>query len=216
VALVTRQRCFVLVTVALFALTGAALLLPRTAHDMALALPLEAIPTTVGPWRPAPPPPDEILPRDSRANDSLARGYTDGARTTWTAIGYYPNQTETRRPATGTLVYPSSGWTDLSSEAVSIPLPGAPALPATLIVVRRGDQRVVILYWYQLPGGTIGSDHLYRARLMWNRIVHRRADGALIRVASPLPAGGSPAQVIGQQAEFLRAFLPELSRSLPR
>ena len=105
VALVTRQRCFVLVTVALFALTGAALLLPRTAQDVALALPLEAIPTMVGPWRPAAPPPDEILPRDSRANDSLARGYTDGARTTWIAIGYYPNQTETRRPATGTLVY---------------------------------------------------------------------------------------------------------------
>src|SRR4030095_600177 len=125
-------------------------------------------------------------------------------------------RTQISRPATGTLVYPSSGWTDLSSEAVSIPLPGAPALPATLIVVRRGDQRVVILYWYQLPGGTIGSDHLYRARLMWNRIVHRRDDGALLRVASPLPAGGSPAQVIGQQAEFLRAFLPELSRSLPR
>ena len=50
----------------------------------------------------------------------------------------------------------------------------------------------VILYWYQLHGGTIGSDHLYRARLMWNRIVHRRADGALIRVASAAPP---PAEV---------------------
>ena len=118
--------------------------------------------------------------------------------------------------ATGDLVYPRRGWTDLSSETVSIPRTGASALAANLVQVRRGDQRVVILYWYQLPGGTIGSDHLYRARLIWNRIVHRRADGALVRVAAPVPPDGSPAQVIAQQAEFLEAFLPELSRSLPR
>jgi EpsI family protein len=216
VALVTRQGRFVLVTVALFVLTGTALALPRAARDIPLPLPLDAIPTVIGDWRPAPPPPDEILPRDPRAADNLVRGYTDGTRTTWVAVGYYPNQTDTRRPATGNLVYPSSGWTDLSSETVSIPLTGAPALPANLVLVRREDRLVVILYWYQLPGGTIGSDHLYRARLMWNRIVHRRADGALVRIAAPLPTGGSRAQVIAQQTEFLRAFLPELSRSLPR
>ena len=216
VALVTRQRRFALVTVVLFVLTGTALALPRAARDMPLPLPLDAIPTALGEWRPGPPPPDEILPQDPRAASELVRGYTDGTRMTWVAIGYYPNQTDTRRPATGILVYPSRGWTDLSSESVSIPLAGAPALPANLVLVRRGDQRVMILYWYQVPGGTIRSDHLYRARLMWNRIVHRRADGALVRVAAPLPTGVSPAQVIAQQAEFLRAFLPELSRSLPR
>ena len=212
----TRQGRFVLVAVALFAITGAALALPHTAQDMPLPIPLDAIPTVLWEWGPAPPPPDEILPRDPRAADNLVRGYTDGARTTWIAIGYYPKQTDTHRPATGNLVYPSSGWTDLSSETVSIPLAGAPPLPANLILVRRGDRQVVILYWYQLPGGTIESDHLYRARLMWNRIVHRRADGALVRVAAPVPTGGNPAQVIAQQAEFLGAFLPELSRSLPR
>ena len=211
----TRQGRFVLVTVALFVLSGTALALPRSARDMPLPQPLDAIPTALGEWRPAAPPSDEILPRDPRATDSLARGYTDGTRTSWVAVGYYPNQTDTRRPATGNLVYPSSGWTDLSSETVSIPLSGAPALPANLILVRREDRRVVILYWYQLPGGTIGSDHLYRARLMWNRIVHRRADGALVRVAAAVPPDGSPAQVIAQQAEFLEAFLPELSRRLP-
>jgi len=215
VALVTRQRRFVLVTVTLFVLTGAALASPRAAQDMPLPLPLDSIPSVLAEWRPAAPPPDEILPRDPRAADSLGRGYTDGTRTSWVAVGYYPNQTDTRRPATGDLVYPRRGWTDLSSETVSIPRTGTSALAANLVLVRRGDQRVVILYWYQLPGGTIGSDHLYRARLIWNRIVHRRADGALVRVAAPVPPGGSPAQVIAQQAEFLEAFLPELSRRLP-
>lgn len=215
-AIVKRHRRFVLVTVALFVITGAALAMPRAAQDRPLPLPLDAIPTVLGEWRPAPPPPAEILPRDPRAAESLARGYTDGHRTSWVAVGYYPNQTETRRPATGTLVYPSSGWTDLRSETVSIPRDGTSPLSANLVLVRRGEQRVAIVYWYQLPGGTIGSDHLYRARLMWNRIVYRRADGALVRVAAPLPTGGSPAQVTAQLAEFLRAFLPELSRSLPR
>jgi EpsI family protein len=214
----SRQGRFFLVTMTLLVTAGAALALPRGARDVPLLIPLESLPTTLGPWRPAEPPPDEVLPRDPRAAQSLARGYTDGTRTAWVAVGFYPNQTEGQRPATGSLVFPSRGWTDLTEEAVSIPVSGAgaSALPANLVRVRRGDRRVAMLYWYHLPGGTVGSDHVYRVRLLWNRLAHRRADGALVRVAMPLPADVSPAAVVAEQAEFLRVFLPELSRSLPR
>jgi EpsI family protein len=214
----SRQGRFFLVTMVLLLTAGAALALPRSARDVPLLVPLESLPTTLGAWRPAEPPPDEILPRDPRATESLARGYTDGARTAWVAVGFYPNQTEGRRPATGSLVFPGSGWTDLREETVSIPVSGAAAsaLPANLVRVRRADRRVAILYWYHLPGGTVGSDHVYRARLLWNRIAHRRADGALVRVAMPQPADVSAAAVVAEQTEFLRVFLPELARSLPR
>jgi hypothetical protein len=50
---------------------------------------------------------------------------------------------------------------------------------------------------------------------LWNRIVHRRADGTLVRVAIPVPEDVSPSALIADHAEFFRAFVPELSRSLP-
>ena len=214
----TRHARFFLVAMALLAAAGAALALPRDAREVRLAVPLEAIPTVLGPWRPAEAPPEDLLPADPRAAESLLRGYTNGAVTSWVAVGFYPKQTEDRRPATGSLVFPGSGWTDLSEEAVRIPLggPGGGTMSANLVLVRRGERRVAILYWYQLQGSSIDSDHLYRAALLWSRVVRRRADGALIRVATPVPAGGSSATVVAEQAEFLRAFLPALWRSLPR
>jgi EpsI family protein len=135
----------------------------------------------------------------------------------WFAVGFYPNQTEGRRPATRSLVFPSSGWTDLSEETVSLPMagPNGRALAANLVMVRRGDRRVAILYWYQLAGATIESDHFYRAQLLWNRLVHRRADGSLVRVAIPVPVAVDPSALIADHAELIRAFVPELSRILP-
>ena len=213
----TRQRQFFLVTVVLLATAGAALALPSGVRDVELALPLDAVPTVLGAWQPAEPPPEEILPRDPRAAQSLSRGYSNGARLAWVAVGFYPNQTEGRRPATRSLIFPSSGWADLSEETVSLPMagPNGPTLPANLVVIRRGDRRVVILYWYQLAGSTIESDHFYRAQLLWNRIVHRRADGTLVRVAIPVLEAVSPSALIADHAEFFGAFVPELSRSLP-
>ncbi len=216
-AIVTRQRQFFLVTVVLLITAGAALALPSGVRDVPLTRPLDAIPDVLGAWQPAEPPPDEILPRDPRAAQSLARGYSHGARLAWVAVGFYSNQTEGRRPATRSLVFPSSGWTDLSEEIVSLPMTGANgrALPVNLVVVRRGDRRVAILYWYQLAGSTIESDHFYRAQLLWNRIVHRRADGTLVRVAIPVPVDVSPSALIADHTEFIRAFVPALARSLP-
>ena len=35
------------------------------------------------------------------------------------------------------------------------------------------------------PASAVASDHWYRARLLYNRLVHGRTDGALVRIASP-------------------------------
>ena len=154
--------------------------------------------------------------RDPRAADRLVPGYSDGARTIWVAVGVLP-EPERHPPARDRRSRLSEPGAGPIRARRRVHPPGR--RPCPLREPRPGparDRRVVILYWYQLPGGTIDSDHLYRARLMYNRIVHRRADGALVRVAAPVPTDGSPAQVIAQQAEFLGAFLPELLRSLPR
>ena len=74
---------------------------------------------------------------------------------------------------------------------------------------------VAILYWYQIGRHSIGSDHGYRARLLFNRLVLGRGDGALIRVASPVPSTQDVTRVVARQMEFVRVFYPELLRSLP-
>jgi EpsI family protein len=214
---VTRQRRFFVIALAMLGAAGTALAVPRGAADVALRQPLDAVPTVLGPWSLAAPPAEEILPPDPRATQSLTRGYARGARPVWVAVGYYANQTEGRRPATRSLVFPASGWTDLSEERISLPASGPAGRPlaANLVVVRRGERRVAMVYWYQLADRLIESDHLYRARLLWNRLAEGRADGALVRVALPLPDGASAAAVVAEHAEFFHMFVAELARTLP-
>lgn len=59
-------------------------------------------------------------------------------------------------------------------------------------------------------------DHWYRLLLFYNRVVRRRAEGALVRIASPIPEGVTPAAVLATQTAFLEAFYPDLLRSFAR
>jgi EpsI family protein len=98
-----------------------------------------------------------------------------------------------------------------------LPVAGAPGgrLNANLVLIEEGGRRYAIAYWYQIGQAPLASDHWYRVRLLYNRIVHGRTDGALIRMASPVASGEDPAVVVARYARFLGVFYPELLRRLP-
>jgi EpsI family protein len=153
-----------------------------------------------------------LLPPDPRAERHLIRTYQDGkGEPVWVAVDYYSSQAQDRRPAARELVFPARGWTDLSEQAVNVPVDtSGHSLPANLVTMRVGSQRVAIVYWYQLRERSVASDHGYRALLAWNRIVHGRRDGALVRLAFPLTGENTPDACVARAAEFLRAFYADL------
>ena len=81
--------------------------------------------------------------------------------------------------------------------------------------MRRGTDRFAILYWYQLPGRAIASDHWYRAHLLWRRLLHGRADGALVRIAFPLAAETAVQAALETRADLLRELPGEVTGRLP-
>jgi hypothetical protein len=72
-----------------------------------------------------------------------------------------------------------------------------------------------VLYWYQAASRSVASDHVYRAWLVYNRLVHHRSDGALVRLIMPVGERGDMAP---QEAllQFAYVFQPALARTLPR
>jgi EpsI family protein len=106
----------------------------------------------------------------------------------------------------------------VSEERLDVPAGGRleRSVPASLLVMRSPEQRVAVLYWYQLPGRAVASDHGYRALLLYNRLVHRRADGALVRVAAPVRAGDDVRAIVTKQVSFIQAIYPDVLGSLPR
>jgi EpsI family protein len=161
-------------------------------------------------------PPAHAFAADAGAQESLLRAYDDGAGQVWVAVGYYPYQAEGQRPAAQELLRPGRGWNELTEERVRLRPAGADPLDANLVVMRTGELRVAVLYWYQIGARSIASDHGYRAFLIYNRLIHRRSEGALVRVGLPVAAAEDPAAAVARAVEFVRGFYPELVRALPR
>jgi EpsI family protein len=213
----SRPALFSLVALALCATAAVVIAAPRAVHDVSPSTPLEFVPHRLAGWRAAEDAPASVLPADPGAPERLARAYDKDAQRVWVSVSYYPNQAEGRRPPARSLMFPGQGWSDLSEEAVSVPLPeGGGRLPATLVLMRSRERRLAILYWYQLQERAIASDHWYRAALLYNRLVRGRADGALIRIAIAMPETTGAAEALAVHEDFIRAFHPELLRRLPR
>ena len=212
-----RPALFSLVTLALCATAAVVIAAPRAVHDVPPAMPLEFVPLRLAGWVATEPGEASVLPMDRGVPEHLGRAYDKDGQRVWVSVDYYPNQAEGRRPPARSLLFPSQGWSDLSEQEVSVPLPGgAERLPATLILMRSRDRRLAILYWYQLQGRGIASDHWYRATLLYNRLVRGRADGALIRIATAMPETTGAAEALAVHEDFIRVFHPELLRRLPR
>jgi EpsI family protein len=216
-ATVRRRARFFLLAVGLI---GAAVAMANVAREPGQPPPsiaLGRIPTVLPGWSSTDRVPAGVMPPDPSAETELIRGYQNGTQTVWVSVGYYTRQSQGRRPAARRLLFPGSGWTNLSERSTRIVLDGAPAgtIPATQIVVEAEGRSLAILYWYQIGRHSVGSDHWYRAQLLFNRLVHGRSDGVLIRIASPVPSARDVAPVVAKQMEFVRVFYPELLRSLP-
>ncbi len=213
----SRLALFSLVALALCASAAAVIAAPRVVHDVSPSAPLAFIPHRLADWRAVEDGQPSVLPVDPGVPEHLARAYDKDGRRVWVSVGYYPNQAEGRRPPARSLMFPRAGWSDLSEQSVSVVLPGEGGrLPATLVLTRSPERSLAILYWYELPGRAIASDHWYRAALLYNRLVRGRADGALIRIATAVPETTGVAEALAVHEDFIRVFHPELLRRLPR
>lgn len=165
-------------------------------------------------WRAGPEPPAFVLAADPRAGASVLRAYADGGGSVWLALDYYPDQQPDARPAARHLVFAGRGWTELRERrhAVTLREPPGATVRTTLVEMRRGDERYVLLYWYQAGPASTGDDHWYRLLALYHRLVRGRPDGALVRVATRVD--GSEDAALARLDAFVNAFYPELLRAM--
>ena len=147
--------------------------------------------------------------------DFMMRRYTASGRLPiWLYVGYYESQ------RTGVIIHspknclPGSGWNILKSERVTIHMPGsASGLTINRVIVAKGQDRQLVLYWYQERGRVVASEYWGKAYMVWDSIMRRRTDGALVRVSAPI--AGSEEEAYGEVVEFSRRIFPLLTNFLP-
>jgi len=112
------------------------------------------------------------------------------------------------------LCLPGAGWfikqnrvRRLASED-----PGHAGLNLNELVVSRGEEKELVYYWYQGRNRNFTSEYAAKFYMVWDGLWHRRTDGALVRVITPL----LPNRTVSEQRRTLDAFALAASRTLQR
>ncbi len=153
-----------------------------------------------------------------RADDTLNRVYVNPGRTASASlfIAFFKTQRYGQAPHSPKNCLPGSGWEPTDDSKVPVAVDGrAEPIVVNKYVISRGDQKSLVLYWYQSHSRVIAGEVSAKLWLVADAIRTRRSDTALVRVIVPVLDG----VVEGAERtarEFVRVSFPEIIRHLPQ
>ena len=179
--------------------------------------PLAAFPIESGPWRMYQDMPIEKEVQDVlRADDTLNRVYVGpGGAAAYLFIAFFKTQRSGQTPHSPKNCLPGAGWEPMESSPLQIAVPGrGEPLVSNRFVVARGDEKSVVLYWYQSHGRIISDEFAAKFWLIADSIRYHRSDSALVKIV--VPVHGSDVDGATKTAvEFVQAVYPAVSKQLP-
>jgi EpsI family protein len=208
------------VAAALLAVAAIFLHLRSRAETIPAHRDLAAFPMQLGDWRGR----DVPLPPSFLAvlgpGDFLTRLYSSGDNRVPPVdlyIAYFPSQ------KTGDTIHspknclPGAGWTPLVSSRLSLPRPDGSSFPVNRYLLAKGDERMLVLYWYQAHGRAVASEYAAKLFLVADAMRVNRTDGGLVRVLTPVAVGveseeAAERRVVG----FAKLLIPFLNDYIPR
>jgi EpsI family protein len=187
-------------------------------ENVARVGPLSAFPAQFGGWRMAQdvkiePEIQEIL----QADDILNRSYLSPAGNTgvYLFIAYFKTQRSGQAPHSPKNCLPGSGWEPIESGPIAIDVPGrGQPIRSNRYVVAHGEEKSVVLYWYQSHNRIIASEFAAKFWLVVDSIKYRRSDSSLVKVVVPVRNGDTDAAT-RIAVDFVQTIFPDLTRQLP-
>lgn len=159
--------------------------------------PLASLPRDLGPWRSADLPLDSAVESILRADFNIQRVYSArvGDPPVWVYIGYYGTDRGGRPEHTPRGCYTGAGWDIASSRVLDLEVgDGTERRVNEYRVERATDQQRLVHFWYRSVRRTSmvgGLDQ--KLDLALGLLRDGRADGALVRVSTPLEPDGEVA-----------------------
>ncbi|GAC1445903.1 MAG: hypothetical protein NVSMB56_00520 [Pyrinomonadaceae bacterium] len=206
---------------------------------------LQSFPTVVGNWRQQGGDVRFDAGTESvlRADDYLARDYismadgnnvssreplksatvdTHAAAIASLYVGYYASQRSGATYHSPLNCLPGAGWTMDARQMITITPASkdgaqqpASSFEANRYVIQNGDERQLLVYWYQGRGRTLANEYWGKIYTALDSVKRRRSDGAMVRVLIPIgdKSGARDEQTAERLAVDLAVhvapFLPE-------
>ena len=133
----------------------------------------------------------------------------------WASIylGFYESQTDGRTIHSPRNCLPGAGWEAISSTTAAIRAPGNGQVTVNRYVLQNGDDRALVLYWYQGRGRVAHNEYLVKWDLLRDAALKRRTDEALVRIVVPIVT--SEDEAFQFAAEIASRLVGDVARVLP-
>jgi EpsI family protein len=132
-------------------------------------------------------------------------------------VGYYGSQRQGDTIHSPLNCLPGAGWLPVRQGRINIAVANGAGenrdIEVNRLVIEKGLDRQLVLYWYQSHGRVVASEYWGRAYLVLDAVRLSRTDGALVRVITPI--GESEADSEREAVDFMQSLFPLLDRVLP-
>ncbi|MDP8990243.1 MAG: EpsI family protein [Acidobacteriota bacterium] len=177
--------------------------------------PLSMLPATLGSWKLLQ---EGVIDDETRdilkADDLLNRFYASGKQGANLFVAAFRSQRNGKAPHSPKNCLPGSGWTPLHSGEVAVDVGRAMPIVVNRYVVAHGDDRSLVLYWYQSRDRAIASEYTAKFWVVVDAMRLNRTDTALVRVVVPIVNRDEDAAEKSATG-FVKAFYGTLREYLP-
>jgi EpsI family protein len=160
----------------------------------------------------------KVLGVDDYANRSY---YASGGRRVRLYVGYHSSQRQGDTIHSPLNCLPGAGWTPTAQGRTLVPVADAQGarreIEINRVVIERGLERQLVLYWYQSQGRVVASEYWGKVYTVVDAIRLNRTDAALVRVTAPVSSKDPADLEAADKAAkaFVQELFPHLGRHLP-
>ena len=150
-----------------------------------------------------------------RADDYLTRWYAKPqAPVASIFVAFFKSQRTGQSPHSPKNCLPGGGWIWTVNDQIPITLPDSRVIEVNRYVVQKGDQKSLVLYWYQSRDRVVASEYAAKVYVVADALRYNRTDTALVRVEVPVVEGND--QVATEAAvDFVKSFFSTLRGYFP-
>jgi len=197
---------------------ASALLMQYVTHSESVppSRPLSEFPLRIDSWVGSPGRFDDRVYQALGVDDTILAMYQGPNRArVQLYVGFYRSQRE------GDLIHspkncmPGGGWNivDTSLEPIAVPFRDEP-IEVIKLILEKGNQRQVVLYWFQSRGRFIASEYLQKVYLVIDSVTRHRTDGSFVRLIAPMDPRGEET-TLNTLKTFAAKIVPILEAYLP-
>jgi EpsI family protein len=193
-------------------------MMPRPAEIVPARTPFVEFPMNLGTWTGRREAMDGIYIDTLKFDDYLMANYANGRDANVNVyMAYYNSQRKGEAVHSPRACLPGGGWqlSSFDQRVLSDVTINSRPLRVNRTLIALGDQRELVYYWFEQRGRLITNEFVVKGYLFWDALTRHRTDGALVRLITALPPGGSEADADGRLVEMSRRIAPILNRYIP-